>query len=117
MTATRYPQTVNYSVLVEQQPDNTWVAIALGGLDCQVTASTREAALELLRQTIGQRLANGEIVQLEVEVLTSVHPWMELAGKYENDPMFAEMMAEIEWERREEDAQQSELMQPQWEGC
>jgi predicted RNase H-like HicB family nuclease len=93
---------VSYSVLVEQLSDRSWMATTLNRLDCQAKGATREQAVHRLQQAIEQRLANGEIIQLEVDLPVSNHPLLELAGKYKDDPMFEEMVAEIERERREE---------------
>jgi predicted RNase H-like HicB family nuclease len=109
MTATQsnpfHRQSVGYSVLVEQQPDQSWLATTLNRLDCQAKGSTRQQAVHRLKQAIEQRLTSGEIIQLEVDVPVLSHPLLELAGKYKDDPMFEEMLMEIERERREEAAQ------------
>ncbi|MCU0549391.1 MAG: hypothetical protein MUC48_08590 [Leptolyngbya sp. Prado105] len=109
MTATQsnpfHTQGVSYSVLVEQQPDQSWLATTLNRLDCQAKGSTRQQAVHRLQQMIEQRLANGEIIQLKVDVPVLSHPLLELTGKYEDDPMFEEMLMEIERERCKEAAQ------------
>lgn len=112
MTATqpnsRYVQKLNYSVLIQQQSENSWTAIALGGLDCKVQASTREQALENLRQSIQQRFANAEIAQLEVQIPSAEHPWMKFAGMFKDDPYWNEFLDDMATYRRELDAEIAE---------
>ncbi|WP_414620985.1 hypothetical protein [Calothrix sp. CCY 0018] len=61
-----------------------------------------------LTQLLTQRLANAEIVSLEIEPPKKEHPWMKFAGKYKDDPQFDEMMEYIEQERREDYARMEE---------
>lgn len=92
---------LNYDVLIEQN-DSNFIATALGLPDCQATGVTKEEALNNLTKILTQRLANAEIVSLEIEPPKKEHPWMKLAGKYKDDPQFDEMMEYIEQERRED---------------
>lgn len=69
---------------------------------CQATATTKEEALQNLSQLLTQRLANAEIVSLEIEPAKKEHPWMKFAGMFKDDPQFDEMMEYIEQERRED---------------
>ncbi|BAY85672.1 hypothetical protein NIES267_51730 [Calothrix parasitica NIES-267] len=89
---------LNYDVLIEQT-DSNFVVTALNLPNCQATGSTKEEALKNLSQLLTQRLANTEIVSLEIEPPKKEHPWMKLAGKYKDDPQFDEMMEYIEQER------------------
>lgn len=112
MTATqpnsRYLQKLNYSVLVEQQSENRWTAIALGGLDCKAQAPTREQALEELQRSIQERFSNAEITQLEVQVPSTEHPWMKFAGMFKDDPYWDEFLEDMAAYRRELDAERAE---------
>ncbi len=92
---------LNYDALIEQV-DGNFSATALGLPDCQATGATKEEALKNLTQLLTQRLANAEIVSLEIEPPKKEHPWIKLAGKYKDDPQFDEMMEFIEQERRED---------------
>ncbi len=92
---------LNYDVLIEQA-DGNFSATALGLPGCQATGATKEEALKNLTQLLTQRLANAEIVSLEIEPPKKEHPWMKFAGKYKDDPLFDEMMEFIEQERRED---------------
>ncbi|WP_242046321.1 MULTISPECIES: hypothetical protein [Calothrix] len=43
---------------------------------------------------------------LQKELVDGDNPWLKLAGKYKDDPQFDEMLAYIEAERKELDAQE-----------
>ena len=55
-----------------------------------------------------ERLSKVEIVPLEVDIPEDDHPWMKFAGMYENDPLFDQVMEDIETYRRELDAETAE---------
>lgn len=93
---------LNYDVLIENQADGSVSATVLGLSDCQATGATKEEALKNLTQLLTQRLANAEIVSLEIEPPKKEHPWMKFAGMFKDDPQFDEMMEYIEQERRED---------------
>lgn len=105
---TRYMRKLNYSVLLEQQSEHVWTAIALGGLDCKAQAPTREQALEALQQIIQQQFAHAEVVQLEVELPSAEHPWMKFAGMFKDDPYWDEFLDDIAAYRHELDAEMLE---------
>ncbi|MEL6165242.1 MAG: type II toxin-antitoxin system HicB family antitoxin [Cyanobacteria bacterium J06628_3] len=99
---------LNYDVLIENQADGSVSVSALNLPNCQATGATREEALQNLTQLLTQRLANAEIVSLEIEPPKKEHPWMKFAGMFKDDPQFDEMMEYIEQERREDYAQMEE---------
>ena len=45
-----------------------------------------------------------EIIPLEIEQSPPKHPWLKFAGMFRDDPLFGEVLAEIENYRRELDA-------------
>lgn len=94
----------DYSVLVEQK-EGGYTATAWGLPDCQVFAATREEALSKLHSLVNNRLQNVEIITQEIEVPTTEHPLMKFAGMYKDNPLFDEVISNIEAYRRELDAQ------------
>jgi predicted RNase H-like HicB family nuclease len=97
--------TLSCPVLLGRGPNNVWVARVLGWAECSAEGATREDALKYLEQRLTAQLTEAEIVQLEISLPRRENPWLKLAGKYKDDAMFTEMMAEIERERRELDAE------------
>ena len=93
---------VNYSVLVEAK-EGGYQATVWGLPDYQVFAATREDALLNLHELVKTRLQNVEIVTQEMEAPKSGHPWMKFAGMYKDNPLFDEVVSNIEAYRRELD--------------
>ncbi len=99
---------MTYNVLVEENGGDTFQATVLGLPDCRAEAATREQALAKLREALARRLAKAEIVEMEVELpqqaLKKEHSWKRFAGMFENDPLFDEVLEDIEAQRREDDS-------------
>ena len=95
---------MTYYVLVENGEQGNYTATVLGWPDCTAQGATRQEALARLRQALITRLAQAEIVPLEIEHPPSGHPWLKFAGMFKDDPLFDDVLAEIEAYRRELDA-------------
>ncbi|MDZ7949471.1 MAG: hypothetical protein RM049_01550 [Nostoc sp. DedQUE04] len=110
LTVKTYPNNtvpkLNYDVLIENQPDGGVSATVLGLPDFKGSGVTKEEALEKLIQLLQER--KPEIVTLEIEPPQTEHPWMKFAGMFKDDPQFDEVLAYIEADRRELDAQMEE---------
>ncbi|MGJ5630803.1 hypothetical protein [Nostoc sp. CALU 1950] len=113
LTVKTYPNNtvpkLNYDVLIENQPDGGVSATVLGLPDFKGSGVTKEEALEKVIQLLQER--KPEIVTLEIEPPQAEHPWMKFAGMFKDDPQFDEMLAYIEADRRELDAQMEEYYQ------
>jgi predicted RNase H-like HicB family nuclease len=102
---TKNPSKSTYDVLIENEENGWFSATVLGLPDSKATGATKEEALTKLYEHLTERLAKAEIVSVEIEPPKTEHPWMKFAGKYKDDPQFDEMLAYIEDDRRELDAQ------------
>jgi hypothetical protein len=92
---------MTYSVLVEENGGESFQAIALGLPDCRVVAATRELALTKLRAALVQRLAKAEIVEVEIpQEAQAEHAWKRFAGMFEDEPLFDEVLEDIEAQRQ-----------------
>ncbi|MDJ0797823.1 MAG: type II toxin-antitoxin system HicB family antitoxin [Calothrix sp. MO_167.B12] len=100
---------LNYSILIEAK-EGGYQATVWGLPDCQVFATTKEEAINNLQELVKNRLQNVEIVtqEIEIEMPQKEHPWMKFAGMFKDDPMFDEVLADIEEYRRELDAEMEE---------
>ncbi|MGI0493857.1 hypothetical protein ACN4EG_18900 [Alkalinema pantanalense CENA528] len=71
--------------------------------DCQVTAPTREAAIEALQKLVTAHLTGTEVLSFPVipeeSITEQENPWTEFMGMYKGDPDFAEIMTEMRAER------------------
>ncbi len=97
---------MTYEVLVENEREQSYTATLLGWPKLSVSAGTREEALGKLRETLEQRLAKAEVVTIEVNLPREPNPWLRLAGVYQDHPLFDELLAEMEADRRELDAEE-----------
>ncbi|MBE9029498.1 hypothetical protein IQ266_06940 [filamentous cyanobacterium LEGE 11480] len=71
--------------------------------DCQVTAATKEAAIEKLQAMIQASLSGTEILRVPITRAETVteqeNPWTEFIGMYEGDEDFEEISASLRVER------------------
>jgi predicted RNase H-like HicB family nuclease len=105
------PGKYTYDVLLEAQPDGTHQASVLGWADCRAIAATAEEAVAILQQVLSDRIVNAQIVQVEVPrpesqlVPNPENPWLKFSGVFKDDPMFDEVLNDIEQYRQELDAE------------
>ncbi|BAY23446.1 hypothetical protein NIES2100_32110 [Calothrix sp. NIES-2100] len=102
---------LTYNVLVEREPDGRFSAVVLGLSECKSYGKTENEALENLQQLLQKRLQNSRIVTLEIDSPQTNNPWLKVAGMYKDNPLFDEVLADIEAERRKIDAQMEEYYQ------
>ena len=96
---------LSYSVLVENEQDGRFSAVVLGLSDCKSSGKTENEALENLQHFLQKRLQNSKIVTLEINYPQTDNPWMKVAGMYKDNPLFDEVLADIEAERRKVDGE------------
>jgi predicted RNase H-like HicB family nuclease len=111
LTPSKKPSEFTYDVLIENQEDGKVLATVIGLPDCQATGATKEEALTSLYQRLTERLAKAEIVSIKIEPPKAEHPWMKFAGMYKDNPLFDEVQAYIEADRRKLDAEMEEYYQ------
>jgi hypothetical protein len=93
---------LNFHILLKSIGPEQFVASVAELQDCQVTAPTKEAAIEQLQKMVQVQLAETEVLNFPIVSATATereNPWTEFIGMYEGDPDFAEMMAEMRAER------------------
>ena len=94
-----------YHIIIKNESDRTVSAALLGWPECKAFGETRSQALQNLHDLVNAQLAEAEIVSVKLTNSRSNNPWVRLAGKYENDPYYDEVLAHIEEYRRELDAE------------
>jgi hypothetical protein len=82
-------------VLVERVESGYFTASVPELTDCMATAETREVAIAAVQSKVRVRLANIEVLTLEV----ANNPWTEFIGMFEGDKEFADLAAELRTER------------------
>ncbi|KYC40857.1 hypothetical protein WA1_24870 [Scytonema hofmannii PCC 7110] len=96
---------LTYSVLVESEHDGRFSAVVLGLSDCKSSGKTENEALENLQQLLQKRLQNSRIVTLEIDSPKNDNPWFNVAGMYKDNPLFDEVLADIEAEHHKLDVE------------
>ncbi len=92
-------------IIIKNESDRTVSAALLGWPECKAFGETRSQALQNLQDLVNSQLAEAEILSVQITSSRSNNPWVSLAGKYENDPQYDEVLAHIEEYRRELDAE------------
>jgi hypothetical protein len=95
---------MDYQIFVEKQPNDGYVAIALGWPDCIGEGETKEDAIVQVRAAIADRLARGEILSVRIEkadTTISSDPWERMIGRDADDPQWDEFQAELRRIREE----------------
>lgn len=95
---------MEYQILVERQPNNGFVATALGWPDCVGTGETKDEAVSKVQAAVAERLAHGEIVQVQLETAGTAmvdDPWERMIGSCADDPTWDEYQAELRRIREE----------------
>lgn len=92
-------------IIIKNESDRTVSAALLGWPECKAFGETRSQALQKLHDLVNSQLAEAEILSVKLTSSRSNNPWVSLAGKYENDPQYDEVLAHIEEYRRELDAE------------
>jgi hypothetical protein len=94
---------LNFHILLKSVGPKQFEASVAELRDCQVTAPTKEAAIEQLQKMVQVQLAETEVLSFPIVSSEGVNepenPWIEFIGMYEGDPEFAEIMAEMRAER------------------
>ena len=102
---------MQYQVLVENVADEMFSATVIGVPDCVAEGTTEAEALNNATRMLKQRLAKGDLFNIEVEgsaSLVSANPWLEVHGSLRDDPTFEDFMNEISSHRQENDTAESE---------
>jgi hypothetical protein len=95
---------LNFHFLLEEDSCGQIVGTIAELPGCQVAATTQEEAIESLQQMTRDRMAKITVVPFSVdanveEVEEKENPWLEFMGMYKDDPIFAEIAAELRAER------------------
>lgn len=91
-----------YQILLRKQAANGYIATALGWPDCQVSAPTRDEAVEQIRTAISDLLTAGEIIDLDIPTPIIPADYADTFGAFRDDPTFAEFVAEVNLYRQEQ---------------
>lgn len=94
---------MTYSAVIESEEQERYRATLLRWPHLSAEGATKEEAVEGLRKVVRDRLARAEIVHIEVDLPEPANPWLQSAGMSQSDPMFDQLVADMEAYRRELD--------------
>lgn len=93
----------NLHILLKSVGPEQFVASVAELSDCEVTAPTKESAIEELQQVLQERLAGTEVLSVPINqartTATQANPWTEFIGMYEGDADFEAISASLRAER------------------
>ncbi len=89
------------SIILENPQQDRYTATVWGLPDCQAEGATRAEALDKIQQALATRLQSAEVVPIEIN---SLHPLLQLAGIFKDDPQWDEFQAAMAAYRQEEDS-------------
>jgi hypothetical protein len=102
MAVTNTPQngTVQQWIVGRAEPSGQFTAQVVGVPELQATAATRADAIEQLRRLLGEWLASGKLMPIEVPY---PNPLLHFSGHLDpNDPLECEFVEELHRRRRED---------------
>ena len=99
---------LTYSVIMKQEKEGGYKATVWGLADCEASGDTKEAALASINQLLTARLENTEVIIQKIAFPQPENPWIKFAGMYKDNPLFNEMVAEVESYRRQLDEEMEE---------
>jgi predicted RNase H-like HicB family nuclease len=100
---------MRYQLLVQSQPDHSYVAAVLGVPDCVAAGQTKEEAIANAKAALTNRLAKSEIVTIEVEspAQSEENPLLKHFGRFKDDPTFDDFLERIAEYRRQVDEEEA----------
>ncbi|BDA74908.1 hypothetical protein CAL7716_090740 [Calothrix sp. PCC 7716] len=89
------------SIVLEDKQGEGFLATVLGLPECKAQGVNRQEALDNIQKVLFDHLQGSEIIEINID---TEHPLLKLAGIFQDDPQFNDMLAFIEADRRELDA-------------
>jgi hypothetical protein len=101
---------MNVSVVLEQLNDNAYRATSFAPLPLVAEASTRQQAVDRIREMIRDKLSRVEVIQVEVPAHEGVDdPWIAMIGTWKDHPDAADIEQSMREYREEVDADPNRL--------
>jgi predicted RNase H-like HicB family nuclease len=93
------PDSPALTILIEQETEGKYQAVALGWEECKAEGNSREEVITNISRVVGDRLEKSELISLAIQPPKPEHPWMKFAGMYKDNPLFDEVVAYMEADR------------------
>jgi hypothetical protein len=88
------------TVLVERLGEHRYRASTGQPVAMESEGSSREEAVERLREQAAQRLKEGELVEVSIAAVADANPWVKYAGIWKDHPDFDAFLENIAEYRR-----------------
>jgi transcriptional regulator NrdR family protein len=88
------------TVLVERLEEHRYRASTGQPVAMASEGSSREEAVERLREQATQRLKGGELVEISIAAVADANPWVRYAGIWKNHPDFDAFLENLAEYRR-----------------
>jgi predicted RNase H-like HicB family nuclease len=98
---------MNLTILVEQLDSDKFRAETSQPVSLTTEGSSREEAIQRLRELAERRLQGGELVRVEIKGNNQLSPWTRFAGVWKNHPEFDQYVENVAEYRRQVDENQS----------
>jgi hypothetical protein len=95
--------------MLERVENNGYRATALIPTSLVAEAPTRDEAVERIREVIGEKLAQVEIIQVEVPTGCATNPLLAFAGRWRDHPAVDQVIENMREYRRELEADPDRL--------
>jgi predicted RNase H-like HicB family nuclease len=99
---------MQYQLFVQNQPNSKYVASIVGIPNSSVEGDTREEAIEKVKVLLAEKVANGELITVEINPAVESKAPSRRMGLLENDPTFDDFMEKLAAIRREANSIQDE---------
>jgi hypothetical protein len=96
-----------FQILIKSESVGKVSATVLGLPEFRVEGSDSASAIAGLKILLTETFSQSEIVSIDITIPQPKNPWLEMAGRFKDDPHFDEVLSDIEAYRREQDTKTS----------
>ncbi|CAD0227327.1 hypothetical protein [Planktothrix agardhii] len=97
---------LNYDIGIKQLKNGKYQTFVLKYPSLKASGNSREKAIKKLSRRLQAFFKDTEIIQLEIEVPKTEHPWLKYAGMFKDDPQFDQVLEAIQDYRNQIDAEE-----------
>jgi hypothetical protein len=94
-----------FQVLIKSESVGKVSATVLGLPEFRAEGSDSASAIAVLKMLLTETFSQAEIVSIDIAIPQPKNPWLEMVGRFKDDPHFDEVLSDIEAYRREQDAE------------
>src|SRR3954451_21969369 len=96
----RQPAMTMY-VLIEQKPEGKYTASLIGWPAIEAQGESENEAVSQLRQSLTAQLRQARIVPLDIDLIATQNPWLQVGDQFKENPLLDEVSESIAEYRRQ----------------